>query len=324
MRTQLLKGGASTPNMGLSMRFSVWRDQHKRQAIDSLQRILKRPLSSSIIILVLAIAILLPTLLYVGLKNIEHWIGYSNNGLEVNVFLHLDTSDLEGNKLTQQLASWPDINTASFISPAEAVKSFSGVAGTANIIQSLGFNPLPPAIKVSLATKDNFTVSAELIVAKIAKLEPVESVAFNVSWFQKAEALLQFGQQLAVGLSALLSLSVALIIGNTIRLAIASRREEIEVSKLVGATNGFVRRPFIYMGVWLGAIGSTIAICITYGCMFALTHLIGPIEKAYNTNISLTNLHFPAVILIVTSCTFLGWIGAWLICNHQIQSLEPE
>jgi len=308
----------------LASKLSIWRSQHIEQLRDSLGRLIDRPFASSITLVLLTIAILLPCLLYMGIRNIEHWVNYSENGFEVSAYLQLNTSETRAKELFAEIRQWPAVKSVRFVSADEAINSLSLNIGAADIISSLDSNPLPPTLLVSLAGLENLEADAQSIAQRLQAVKSVDSVEYNISWFKKAQALVGLGKRLAVGLAAILGVGVLLVVGNTVRLAIEGRSEEILVAKLVGATDGYVRRPFLYMGAWLGSLGALLAVFLTGICWFVLTYYIGPLEKAYNTQIPLSGLPLPLLLGILLGCTLLGWLGAWLISSSHLRRIEPR
>lgn len=318
------KGGASTQNRSLSAKLAIWRDQHRSQLGDSLSRLLAKPLASGVTLLLLTIAILLPCLLYMGVRNIEQWVNYSENGLEVSAYLYLSANDSDARTLISEISTWPEVKQVRYVSADEAIAKLGRTIGAEDIVGSLDSNPLPPTLLVALTGLETLEADAQTVSQALRKLEGVESVEYNTSWFKKAQALVELGKQLAAGLAGILGIGVLLVVGNTVRLAIENRSEEILVAKLVGATDSYVRRPFLYLGAWLGSLGALLAIVLTSICWLVLTYHINPLEKAYNTQIPLSGLPIPLLLGVLLGCTLLGWMGAFLISNSHLRRIEPE
>lgn len=326
MRSQNLKAGATAPSMSLTTRLTVWRDSHRSMARQSAQRLLEKPAANFITLLTLAIAIALPTLLHIGVRNIELWTGHSSHGLELDIYLQSDLSNEQGRKLAVDIRNWEGVINTAFISPQDALQLLETHADlhAGDIIASLPENPLPASVNVALATHVDYAAAAQRIAAKAKALDGVESVAFNLEWFRKAQAFVEFAQRLQTVISVLLALAVALVIGNTIKLAIETRKEEIMVAKLVGATNAYVRRPFLYMGAWLGGLSAFLALLLCSFSVLALAYYIKPLESAYDTNIGITGLPLRSAVFVLLLGLGLGWLGAWLICGNHIRELDPK
>ena len=318
------KTGATTHSHSLGARLSVWRDQHHEQFIGSLQRLLEKPLANSVTLLLLTIAILLPCLLYIGMRNIEHWVNHADSGLEVSAYLHIGTNKQLSQQLANDISLWPTVKSVRYVSAEQAMTDVSQRIGASDILNSLPSNPLPPTLLIALEGLSDVEANAQAIAARLSEQPAVESIGYNTSWFKKAQALVSLGKQLSAGLAFILARGVVLVVANTVRLAIESRNEEILVAKLVGATDSYVRRPFLYMGAWLGGLGASMATIIASASWFALAHYITPLEKAYNTEIPIVGMPLLLLMSVLLGCTLLGWLGAWLICNSHLRRIEPK
>ena len=317
------RAGASTSRTTISQRLRIWRTQHRKQAAKSFGQLVEHPLASSMALLILTVAILLPSLLFLALNNIEQWVKYSDNGLEVSAYLHHETNKEEASQLMRTIEQWEGVASTRYISPDQAMGMVIRSTAMNDIAQSLPGNPLPPTILVALEGIDNIQVQAEKIAVLLAAQPMVESLNYNAGWFTKAQALVELGRRLALGLSLNLALGVMLVVSNTVRLAIERHSEEILVSRLVGATNAYIRRPFLYMGVWLGTLGVCFALLATQTSWLVLTYLMRPIEQAYNTQIAVSNLPLPFACLVFFGCIGLSWLSAWFISSHHIHKIEP-
>lgn len=334
MRDTPLKQGATSPMLSWRDQLRVWRDSHRLFAKQSFDRLWEKPLATLVTLTMLAIAIALPTLLHLGVKNVSSWVSYSDSGLEMTAYLHMPTFqgqsitdyNSEGQALALRVAQLSGVKQVEFISAEDALLRLEAIAGAGSIdiIDSLPANPLPAAIRVVVGQGPELASIANALAQQIKVLPEVESVRFNLEWFQKAQAIVQLVLRINLAASVLLGMGVVLVIGNTVRVSIASRREEILVAKLVGATNAYARRPFLYLGVWLGATGAAMALIISFACMYALTYYIKPLEAAYSTNISIQRLSADTALVIFLASASLGWVGSWVICSNQISKLEPE
>ena len=322
-RTRSRPGASSPPNT-LSSRLRAWRDNHSLVAGQSIQRLLATPLSSAMTILVLSIAITLPAALNIAIINIAELTGQANDSVQMSLYLQKQVSDSRGQALATDIRSWEGVASTDYISPATARKSFETMAGFEEIIASLPENPLPGVISVTLSEQLLTTNSAEALRERAVKLEQVDTAKIDLAWLQKVRAIVDFGERLAAGLTLLLSIGVVLVVGNTIKLSIDNRREEIIVTKLVGATNAFVRRPFLYMGLWFGLSGAIIAIVLLTLAKFALTNSLDALSELYGSAISLKGLGLLNSLTLVLSGAMLGWLGAWLASSQHIRALEPR
>jgi cell division transport system permease protein len=302
---------------------SAYIQHHKLMAVDSLKRLLAAPGSSLMTWLVLAIALSLPMTLYVSLENVKQLSRNWDQTSQISVYLKKGVLERFANDMTQEIASWPQVSSAVYINPDQALKEFSASTGLSDVIFGLGDNPLPGVISVipRLSNQDENTL--EQLQQKLQQQRNVDSVQLDLMWVKRLYQFMELGQRLVWALAALLGLAVLLIIGNTIRLSIESRRDEIRVVKLVGGTDAFVRRPFLYTGLWFGLGGGLIAwILLSIGLFW----LSGPVEELislYGSEFTLQGLGFVDSLLLIFDGVILGWLGAWLAVSRHLSSIEP-
>ena len=302
---------------------SAYFQHHKLMAVDSLKRLLAAPASSLMTWLVLAIALSLPMTLYVSLENVKQLSRNWDQTSQISVYLKKGVLDRFADDMTQDIASWPEVSSAVYIAPDQALKEFSASTGLSDVIFGLGDNPLPGVISVipRLANQDETTL--EQLQLKLEQQRHVDSVQLDLLWVKRLYQFMELGQRLVWALAALLGLAVLLIIGNTIRLSIESRRDEIRVVKLVGGTDAFVRRPFLYTGLWFGLGGGIIAWLLLSMGLFWLS---GPVEQLislYGSDFTLKGLGFMDSLLLILDGVVLGWLGAWLAVSRHLSSIEP-
>ncbi|WP_396587962.1 permease-like cell division protein FtsX [Bermanella sp. R86510] len=296
---------------------------HKLMAKDSLSRLLQTPGASMMTWVVLAIALSLPMTLYVSLENIKQLSSSWDQSSQMSVYLKKGVIERFTDQLTQELEQHPEIISATYISPDEALSQFSASTGLSDVIVGLDDNPLPGVITVmpNLASKNSEGLAA--LQAEIAAMKYVDSVSLDLLWVQRLYQFMELGQRLVWALAALLGLAVLLIIGNTIRLSIENRRDEILVVKLVGGTDAFVRRPFLYTGIWFGLGGGLIAwLLLSIGLIW----LSGPVEELislYGSDFQLKGLGIADSLLLILDGVILGWLGAWLAVSRHLSRIEP-
>jgi cell division transport system permease protein len=296
---------------------------HKLMAADSLQRLMSSFGSSLMTWLVLAIALSLPMTLYVSLENVKQLSRTWDQSSQMSVYLKPGTLDRFAADVVNDLQSWPQIQTAEYISPEQALAEFTISTGLTDVIDGLDSNPLPGVISVVPRLDQQDVSELEQLEKKILSLKHVRSVQLDLIWVKRLYQFMDLGQRLVWALAALLGLAVLLIIGNTIRLSIESRRDEIRVVKLVGGTDAFVRRPFLYTGIWFGLGGGIIAwILLSVG----LYWLSGPVERLislYGSDFVLRGLGLSDSLLLIFDGVLLGWLGAWLAVSRHLSRIQP-
>ena len=242
----------------------------------------------------------------------------------MRLYLTNNVSPVRAQTIVSQLRDWPEISQAVYISPNEAKQSFEQREGFAGLIDSLPNNPLPGLISLNISSRTLSNEDATQLKQKATLINGVDRVMMDLQWFQKISAIVSLFSQLATGLTVLLAVGVMLVIGNTIKLAIDSRREEIIVIKLIGATNAFIRRPFLYLGLWLGSGAALLAVGLSKISEYALTYAVQSVITAYGAEITLLTLGISDSLILLAVGAALGLTGAWLAADHRIRSLEPR
>ena len=316
--------GISAPHHSFANRIRSWRSHHRLVASQSIRRLIATPVSSMMTILVLAVAITLPAALNIAISNVTQLTGQANDNVQMSLYLQDDISDKKARKITADISRWDSVSSTRYISPQEAKASFNDMEGFAGIIDSLPKNPLPGVIVLTLSEHSLSSEKAINLKKKAMGIKEVASAKIDLEWLQKIHAILGLAQQVAAVLTVLLSIGVMLVVGNTIKLSIDNRREEIIVTKLVGATNAFVRRPFLYMGLWFGIGGALIALALISLCKYALTSALESLSLAYGGEIALSGLGFSNSLVLLLLAALLGWLGAWLAASQHIRALEPR
>ncbi|MFT6201415.1 MAG: cell division transport system permease protein [Candidatus Endobugula sp.] len=307
-----------------SLPLNAWLVHHRFSCVDSLQRLLATPWQSMMTGLVVAIALVLPALLYLAFDNIrpvgEQWQSHT----QMSLYLQPKTQPLAVDKLRQRLGELSAIFSVKIVTPDMAKQDFQQYSGLGNVLSSLDSNPLPYVLTVQAADTQNTPEQLENLLATFA-LEPlVESVQLDMQWLRRLQEIMDLAQRVVLSLAALLAVGVMLIIGNTIRLAIESRRNEIVVIKMVGGTDGFVKRPFLYTGFWYGIAGAILALLLLGIAELWLSAPIKQLAFLYDSEYTLSLISLNIGVLVVISASILGWLGAWLSVSRHLKHIEPE
>ena len=274
--------------------------------------------------LVVAIALVLPALLYLAFDNIrpvgEQWQSHT----QISLYLQPKTQSLAVDKLRQRLAESPAIESVKVITPDMAKQDFQQYSGLGNVLSALDSNPLPYVLTVQAAETQSAPEQLENLLATLAVEPLVESAQLDMQWLRRLQEMMDLAQRVVLSLAALLAVGVMLIIGNTIRLAIESRRNEIVVIKMVGGTDGFVKRPFLYTGFWYGVVGAVLALLLLGIAELWLSAPIQQLAFLYDSEYTLSLISFNIGVLVVISASVLGWLGAWLSVSRHLKHIEPE
>lgn len=298
--------------------------RHLQVMLFSLGRLWRQPVASLMTITVIGIALSLPAGLYVLLQNVnsisDQWDGAS----QITLFLQKNTSDKQASQLNNELQAWPEISNSSYQTAEQSLAEFRQISGLGTVLDSLVENPLPAIIIIIPQDEKLSTDAIEKLLTRFKKLAQVEQVQLDMEWLQRLRSISAMVQRGITILGILLSLSVLLVIGNTIRLAILNRQSEIRVMKLVGATNAFIRRPFLYTGFWYGTLGGLLA---WFTIIFTFGLLNGPINELaslYDSQFSLQWLSGMLSITLPFIGLALGILGAWLAVGRHLSAIEPN
>ena len=302
---------------------SIWVTRHVSTSFASLGRLFGHPFSSLMIVLVIAVTLALPAAINVVIKNAQSVSGSWDNALDFSVFLKQDLDESEAEGLGRLLEQRADIESVTFISASQALAEFKEQSGFGAALDQLPDNPLPHTLVVR-PSAGNTSASIALLHEELGNLPETEHVQVDTEWVQRFHAILDIVRQaIAIG-AALLSIAIIVIIGNTIRLDIENRREEIEVTKLIGASNAFVRRPFLWTGFWYGLFGGLMALALVYYGLFLLEGPVARLAGLYQGNISIAAMSLGEAAAIVGLGVFLGLFGSWFTAARHMRRIEPR
>jgi len=302
---------------GFGKRFHAWREQHAYSLVSSLGRFFQRPFSTLLTVGVMAVAMALPLGLALVLANVERLSGSVRESREIGVFLKTEVDARAAERLAVQLRERDDVASVTLKTPEQGMAEFRELSDLAGALELLDENPLPTVLVVQ-PNDDGARLAAEL------KSRPeIELVQHDAVWRQRLSAWLGFGRQLTLVVAGLLSLGVLLVVGNTVRLEIGARRDEIAVLQQLGATDGFVRRPFIYLGAWYGLAAGLAALGLLAIAAALLQPSLASLVGSYGSSFQFTGPGWKWVVVIVITTTMLGWLGAWLASGHHLRQTRP-
>lgn len=313
--------GATLARVTWKQRFESWREHHRDVALESLHRLRATPLPTLMTLLVIAIALSLPAGLFVLIKNVQTLSEGWEGSAQVSLYLKDKTSDTQGRALATELAQRADVKRTEYISRERALTEFKEQSGLGDILQELGENPLPAVIVVFPAQND--LQMAQRLRDDLAKKVEVDVAQLDAQWVQRLYALLELGERLVLALSIGLALAVLLVIVNTIRLGIESRRDEIVIVKLVGGTDAYVRRPFLYTGFWYGLGGSLIALLLIQILLLWMDGPVKVVADLYRSQFQLEGLGLDTSLLILVGSILVGLLGAALAVRQHLRAIEP-
>ena len=310
------------PNM--QSRWRGFSSHHQVEAKKAWRRLWQQPISSVMTWLVIAIGLALPALLYVVINNVQSLSNGWQQEQHLSLFLQIGVADSKAEKLTQQLQLRPEVLKASYQSPKQSLTEFKAESGFGEALNYLQDNPLPGVINVQLKLASGDWSGMRNKVKEFEMLPAVESAQFDLQWLQRLHAIVAVGERFALLLGFVLAVAVVLIIGNTIRMNIEARRAEIVVVKLVGGTNAYVRRPFLYTGLWLGIGGALLAWLLVTLLLLLWSGQVAELMSLYSSDFSLSGLGFLASIILLIAGAVLGLCGAWLAVSRHLSDIEPR
>lgn len=316
--------GASLLEARWTTRLKSWLLHHRETANESGRRLLRTPWSSFTTCLVIGIALALPTGLYVVIKNVESLTAGWQGAAQITLYLRDAVSAADGQKLASELSGRDIVATATYVAREKTLAEFREQSGFAEIIDSLDSNPLPAVITVALADVPRLPRKSAALLDELDQLDAVESAQLDLAWLQRLYQMMELGRRFALVLAALLALGVVLVIGNTIRLTIESQRTEIVVVKLVGGTNAFVRRPFLYYGLWYGLGGALCASLVLLAAYFWLQAPLTQLATLYASEAEFSGLGARDTLLMWLAACVLGVLGAWLAVARHLGAIEPR
>ncbi len=295
--------------------------QHQSAAVDSLHRLLNEPLGSAMACLVIGIALALPLALFLFLQNLQSMGGSLDQHGNISVFMH-EHNPVELARMQKMLGTRKDVKKVTYTTPDQALQEFEAKSGFGEALATLAENPLPPLFEVQPASDKAEDVKT--LVNYLQGLPGVDAVQADIQWLQRLNAMVAVAQKLALLLALLLGLGVMLVIGNTVRLAIANRSAEIVVVKLVGGTDSYVARPFLYTGLWYGVGGGITALVLVALCMWGMSGPVSRLLASYDSGYQLSGVSVSGGFAVLLIAGALGWLGALLSVLRHLRAIEPR
>lgn len=302
---------------------SAWVHHHRKAAADSLSKMVTEPVSTILTWLVVGVALALPTTLLVALLNAEQLAAGLQQPAQFSLLLADDVSAAQAETLRANMAAREGVASAELLSKEAALAQFSADTGLDAVLASLGANPLPDTILVRPVGGEDSRVYSSL-AESLGRMVGVSEVVMDTQWIERLQAILALSRRLVWGFGAMMAVGAVLILANTLRLAIEARREEIIVIKLIGGSDGFARRPFLYSGLWFGIGGGVLAVVLVW----SLLHFIAPplmrLLQLYESTQSLQGLGLVGVLQLILIGGALGLLSAWQASALHLRRVEPR
>ncbi|SOD18557.1 permease-like cell division protein FtsX [Nitrosomonas ureae] len=300
----------------------AWLTQHGFVFFYTLKQLASTPVTALLSITVMGIALSLPTGVYVLMENLQSISGQTAGSPQISLFLRQDAQKEDIDKIQQRLQEDSQIVNYRFVSKDSALTQLQQSSGLTDITANLTYNPLPDAFVVH--TRENTSDSLEQWKLTLQSWPEIAHVQFDSAWVDRLNALLKLGRSVVLMLATLLSIAIVAIMFNTIRLQILTKRDEIEISKLIGATDSFIQRPFLYFGAIQGLSGGITAWFIIAWGINVLNGELMPLAQLYELDIQLSHLSLQDSISLLLFSAWLGWLGARISVASHLWQIEPE
>lgn len=309
---------AKAESSSTQARPGAWLSHHLHSVVFSLGRALRKPWATALTVAVMALALALPLALAIALDNLESFTGSVQQSRAISVFLKPEIDGASAQDLAASLQARADVAAVVLRTPEEGLAELRQSAGLGEAIDALGENPLPSLLVVTPGDGQDAALASAL-----QALPQADLVQHDAQWRQRLDAWLGFGKRLMRLLALVLGLGAVLVVGNTVRLDIQARREEIGVLQLLGASDGFIRRPFIYLGAWYGLAAGALALTLVTACGLALRAPLAALSQSYGSHFALHGLDLAHAGWVLLGTLLLGWLGAWLVTGHFLRQTRP-
>ena len=302
----------------------AYRDLHAHALFSSLGRLVASPFTSIMTIAVLAIAISLASGFYILVVNLQQLTGSLETSNQISLFLRDDVSDTHANKLADKIRQNTNVQSVKLITREQGLAEFQTYSGFGAAINALENNPLPIVIQVLPKNSLEDKQGLENLLKGFQQSAEVDFAQVDLQWVERLQSIMAVARLFAILLNLMLGLAVLFIIGNTIRLELHNRRDEVVIAKLVGATNSFIQRPFLYSGFWIGFISGVTAWFIVTVLMLILRQPVEKLSGLYEGGFHLLFLSFTDTLALIFISSVLGILGSWSVLIYQLRQLKPE
>lgn len=295
---------------------------HLHSFFSSLGRLARTPFNFMMTVGVIGITLSLPAGMLVSIDNLKAISGQINLNQNISVFLKHSVNHKDARKLTEVFQKNPSITKAVLIDKQAALDEFKEYSGFGAALNALGENPLPHVIQLTPIAGLDSTIALSSLLNDIKQHNAVQLAQLDMTWVERLNALLSIAERSVSLITFLLGIAVLLIISNTIRLELQARREEIEITRLVGATQAFIRRPFVYSGFWYGLSGGILACLLVDLSLWLLDGPTSTLSKLYGSNFDLHYLGLGNVLMWLCLSILLGIVGSWVVVHRHLSNLE--
>jgi cell division transport system permease protein len=301
-----------------------WFERHAQTLVGSLGRLSQQPFATMLTVVVIGIALALPACLHVLVQNVRSASGGWNNALDISVYMKPATTLDGARAAAERIRQRRDVEEVEVIPADEALAEFRKDSGFGSALDALKDNPLPHALVVRPAEAFRDPARVAALTEELRTVDGVDLVQLDTEWVSRFNAILDVVRSVVFLAAALFALGILVIVGNTIRLDIENRRGEIEVTKLVGGSDAFVRRPFLYNGVWYGVSGGLTAGVIVAIVVGVLSAPVRRIAGLYGSQFELQGVEPTGWLALLAGGAALGWLGSFIVSTRELREIEPK
>ncbi|ALP40107.1 permease-like cell division protein FtsX [Aeromonas schubertii] len=305
-------------------RFAMYWVDHVRQAFSSLGELWRYPLATMMTLAVLGVSLALPSCFHVLLKNAEKVESGWQDSSQITLYLRKDLPEENILALRKRILMYPEVDSVDYMSRDKSLAEFRELSGFGDALDYLDGNPLPPVLIVVPDPRWRSPGGASELLAKLNGESGVEQGKLDLQWLERLQGIIKLLRHTITGIAVLLLAAVLLIVGNTLRLNILNQRSEIEVLKLVGATDAFIHRPFLYTGIWFGVIGGMLAWWLTEVMVLWSEGVVSDLAGLYGSEFRLMGLGLVDGLNLILLGAFLGLIASWFSVHRHIRDIEPS
>lgn len=296
-----------------------WLSQHRAAFGRALRRLFAAPLNTLLSLIAIGIALTLPAFGYVALDSLRDLGRDASAVQQVSVFMEVGASKAEVAEIEQRLRAQPGVRTT-FVPRDEALRRLKENGDMAEIVASLPRNPLPDAFIVE--PRDTSPETLEALRAEFAAWPKVAHVQLDAAWIKRFDAFLRLGKLALLLLAGLFGAGLIAVTFNTIRLQVMAQAAEIEVARMIGATDAFIRRPFYYFGALQGALGGLLAAGLVIGALRLLAGPVGELAALYGASFALHTPTLAEIGALAGVGAVLGWVGAQLSVSLSLRTFD--
>jgi cell division transport system permease protein len=303
--------------------FKAWLLSHAQSFIYSLGQYYHNLLSSILTTAVIGLSLALPGGFYLLLENAQQVTAGWGGSIQITAFLKPEIDDAMAQELITRLLDNPNIEAARLINRDQALAEYKELSGFSEVIELLDENPLPSIIiifpKIDVLTEGRDRQILDFLYSQ----SEIEVAQYDQQWIKRLYGIIDIIKRFVIIFSAFIGFGVLLIVGNTIRMAIYHHRSEIEVSKLFGATNHFIQRPFLYTGFWYGLSGGLASWLLLTLTLEFLKQPVNRLAALYSSEFTLANLSATETLIMLACGIFLGIFGSWISVQRHLSTIEP-